>query len=48
LWERWRKKVIDKQVKTARGAERYIRGGGKIFLDARKQTPFPLSLNLEK
>jgi hypothetical protein len=48
LWDRWRKKVIDKQLNTARGAARYILNGGQIFLDAKREIPFPLSLNLEK
>ncbi len=48
LWDRWRKKVIDRQLNTARGAARFILNGGKIFLDARGELPFPLSLNLEK
>jgi hypothetical protein len=32
-WERWKRRVIDKQVKTARGAERYLRSERKVFLD---------------
>ena len=44
-WERWKKKVIDKQTCTAHGAERYIRSGRGIFLDAAKQTPFPVSFD---
>ena len=27
LWDRWRRNVIDRQVKTAQGAERYLRLG---------------------
>jgi hypothetical protein len=46
LWERWRKKAIDKQLNTARGAERYIRSGRPIFLDSKKQSVFPLSIDL--
>lgn len=46
-WKRWKKKVIDKQVSTAHGAERYIRSGRGIFLDAAKQTPFPVSFDAE-
>ena len=40
-WQRWRKKVIDKQIKTAHGAERYIRNRNPIFLDNRGEQPFP-------
>lgn len=35
-WRRWRKEVIDKQVATAHGAERYIRSGRSIYLDPQK------------
>ncbi|MHC8382325.1 YecA family protein [Pseudomonas sp. LB3P14] len=48
LWNRWKSKVIDKQVVTAHGAERYIRSGRSIFLDGKKTRPFPLDINLEK
>jgi hypothetical protein len=44
-WDRWRRKVIDRQLVTARGAERYIRGGRRIFLDARQLNPFPLNVD---
>ncbi|MGB9165545.1 MAG: hypothetical protein WCC41_14025, partial [Rhodomicrobium sp.] len=27
VWERWKRQVIDKQIATARGAERYLRSG---------------------
>jgi hypothetical protein len=47
LWNRWRRNVIDKQIKTAHGAERYIRSGRPIFLDAKKEHPFPLDVNYE-
>ena len=40
-WQRWKKKVIDKQLKTAHGAERYIRNRHPIFLDNRGEHPFP-------
>jgi hypothetical protein len=45
LWDRWRRKAIDRQLITARGAERYLRSGRKIFLDARQQKPFPLNIS---
>ncbi len=32
LWDRWKRNVIDRQVKTAHGAERYIRSGRLVFL----------------
>ena len=48
LWERWKRSVIDKQVKTAHGAERYIRSGRPIFLDGKRTTPFPLAIDPHK
>lgn len=47
-WERWRRKVIDAQIRAAHGAERYIRSGRQVFLDGKGTTPFPLSLAPEK
>ena len=43
-WTRWKKEVVDKQIKTAIGAESYLLGKGKIFLDAKQQVPLPLLL----
>jgi len=48
LWDRWKGNVIDRQVKTAHGAERYIRAGKPIFLDSKRTTPFPLVIDLDK
>ena len=48
LWERWKRNVIDRQVKTAHGAERYIRSGRPIFLDAKREKPFPVSFDKDK
>ena len=44
-WSRWKKKVVDAQIRTANGAERYIRSGRPIFLDAGRRTAFPLNLD---
>jgi hypothetical protein len=41
-WQRWKKDAIDRQITTALGAERYIRGGGDVYLDNKLLTPFPL------
>lgn len=46
-WNRWRRNVIDRQVKTAHGAERYIRGGRPIFIDRKREKPFPIQINLD-
>jgi len=44
-WGRWKKKVIDAQVRTAHGAERYIKGGRGIFLDKELKVEFPISID---
>lgn len=43
-WKRWRKEVIDKQVATAHGAERYIRKGRPIYLARNKPNHSPFQL----
>ena len=48
LWDRWKRNVIDRQVKTAHGAERYIRSGRPIFLDAKRTMPFPLVIDPQR
>lgn len=45
LWDRWKRNVIDRQVKTAHGAERYIRSGRPICLDAKGTKPFPFAFD---
>jgi hypothetical protein len=47
-WDRWKRDVIDRQVKTARGAERYLKSGRKIFLDAAFQMPFPINIPADR
>lgn len=44
-WSRWKKEAIDKQITTAKGAERYIRSGYPIFLDDKAKIPFPIPIN---
>lgn len=48
LWNRWKRKVIDSQVKTAHGAERYILSGRPIFIDAKREKPFPIPFDRDK
>jgi hypothetical protein len=43
-WGRWRRKSIDKQIKTALGAERYIRNGRTIYLDKKQQHELPVPI----
>lgn len=44
LWDRWKRNVVDRQVKTAHGTERYLRSGRPVFLDAKGTTPFPIPI----
>lgn len=44
-WQRWKRKAIDAQIRTAHGAERYIRSGREIFLDATLGVPFPIDFD---
>lgn len=46
-WKRWRRAVIDRQVSSVHGAERYIRMGRPIYLDPKQAHPFPIPINLE-
>lgn len=46
-WNRWKKKAIDAQTRTAHGAERYIRSGRAIFLDKDLKVPFPIDIDRE-
>lgn len=48
IWNRWKRNVVDRQVNTAHGAERYIRGGHPIFLGAKREMPFPLAIDPQK
>jgi hypothetical protein len=43
-WCRWKKKVIDDQIRTAHGAERYIKSGRPVFLDNNLEVPFPINI----
>lgn len=44
-WERWKGRAVDRQVTTAHGAEKYIRSGRSIYLDAKGTLPFPLDID---
>jgi hypothetical protein len=44
-WERWRKEVITKQIRTAAGAKRYVLNNREqIFLDANRTVPLPVEI----
>jgi hypothetical protein len=40
IWNRWLRNVIESQIKTCNGAERYIVNGGKLYLDTKKKQNF--------
>ena len=42
-WNRWLKEAVQKQIKTAHGAARYIQSGRKIYLDGKNDVEFPFS-----
>lgn len=44
-WIRWKRAAIDNQVRTARGAERYLTSGRPIFIDQKRTTEFPISID---
>jgi hypothetical protein len=44
-WRRWKKKVIDKQIKTSNGAEKYIKSSSKIYLDTKCTRTFPINIS---
>ena len=46
-WTRWKRGVIDAQIKTVKGAERYLASGRPVFLDTKKSVPFPMPFALE-
>jgi hypothetical protein len=46
-WERWKRKVVDAQVRSAHGAERYIKGGRGIFLDNQLKVSFPINIDVD-
>lgn len=46
-WNRWKKEAIEKQINTAKGAEKYIRSGRPVFLDGKNEVPFPLEITPE-
>ena len=43
-WQRWRREAIDKQIATAKGAERYLRSRRGVFLDEKCSVPFPIPI----
>jgi hypothetical protein len=48
LWARWKRNVIDKQINTAHGAERYIKSRRKIYTDGKCTKLLPIEIDIEK
>lgn len=46
-WSRWKREAIDKQIQTAKGAEKYIKSGRPVFIDQENNVPFPLKITPE-
>jgi hypothetical protein len=46
-WERWKRVAIEDQLRTAHGAEGYVRSGRRIFLDNALTVEFPISIDRE-
>jgi hypothetical protein len=47
-WNRWVKDAIVSQINTCNGAERYIKNGGKLYLDNKAEIELPLKYDLDK
>jgi hypothetical protein len=47
-WARWKRKVIDAQIATAHGAERYIKAGRRTFLDTALSLSLPICIQPDR
>ena len=47
-WQRWRREAIDAQVRSAHGAERYLRSGRRVFLDKKRGVVFPINVDADR
>lgn len=47
-WLQWKREVVDRQVKSAHGAARYLRSGRGVFLDAKREVPFPIGVPTDR
>ncbi len=45
-WNRWYKHAIHDSARQIVGAEKYLRDGRPLFLDAKAKTPFPYSIRI--
>lgn len=46
-WTRWKRRVVDAQIGTAYKHERYLRKGGRVFLDPKLTTQLPLNIPVD-
>jgi len=44
-WGRWFRSVVQDQTRTCHGAEKYLKSGRKLYLDASMQIPFPVTFD---
>lgn len=47
-WNRWYRHAIDSAANQIHGAERYLRQGRRLYLDAKLSQPFPFTLNISE
>jgi len=47
-WHRWKRAAIDAQIRTVRGAERYLRSGRALHLDNALTTRLPIDIDPAK
>jgi hypothetical protein len=47
-WNRWYKDVIEAQINTCDGAERYIKNNGELFLDNKSTKKLPVKFDIKK
>jgi hypothetical protein len=47
-WNRWYRDVIERQINTCNGAERYISNGGILFLDNKAKIEIPIKYDLSE
>lgn len=47
-WDRWKRKAVEAQIKTARGAERYLKSGRPVYLDGKGSEAFPINIAPEQ
>lgn len=43
-WDRWKKEVVAKQIKTSKGVKKYISNNGELYLDPKQKAPLPISI----